>query len=182
MAHEPGGLQWQAELLDNANQIFETNCYWRDRFAAHLNPEYSPFAIHLAVFVEPYLSFILDGTKTIESRFSRNRCPPYNCLVAGDAVFLKRSGGPITGICQVGSAWHYQLNSESWSDIRRYASALCVQSPDFWEQRSQASFATLIRVEHVFKIKPIACGKRDRRGWAVVRSRDNQPELRETHR
>lgn len=32
--------------------------------------------IHLGVFSEPYLTYMLKGEKTIESRFSKNRIAP----------------------------------------------------------------------------------------------------------
>ncbi|RBP05022.1 hypothetical protein DFR50_1376 [Roseiarcus fermentans] len=37
----------------------------------------SRVGIHLAIFAEPFLSMVLSGEKTIESRFRRNRCAPY---------------------------------------------------------------------------------------------------------
>ena len=36
----------------------------------------TPVQVHLAVMVEPYLSRVLDGSKTIESRFSRKKLRP----------------------------------------------------------------------------------------------------------
>src|SRR5882757_5711201 len=57
--------------------------------------------IHLAVFVEPYLSFVLEGKKTVESRFSVNRHAPYEQVRSGDLIVLKKSSGPICGVCRV---------------------------------------------------------------------------------
>ena len=37
----------------------------------------TPVQVHLAVMVEPYLSRVLDGSKTIESRFSRKKIAPW---------------------------------------------------------------------------------------------------------
>ncbi|MCI9434957.1 MAG: hypothetical protein HFI86_06785 [Bacilli bacterium] len=34
--------------------------------------------IHLGIFSEPYLTYMLEGKKTIESRFSKNKIVPYN--------------------------------------------------------------------------------------------------------
>ena len=34
--------------------------------------------LHLGIFTEPYLTYMLDGKKTIESRFSKNKIAPYN--------------------------------------------------------------------------------------------------------
>jgi hypothetical protein len=43
-------------------------------------------SLHLAVLTEPFCSWLLEGTKTIESRFSRVRCAPYGTLAEGDIV------------------------------------------------------------------------------------------------
>jgi hypothetical protein len=53
--------------------------------------------VHLAVMVEPYLSFLLQGRKSIESRFSRNAIAPYYQIETGDLVLLKLTGGPVLG-------------------------------------------------------------------------------------
>jgi hypothetical protein len=39
--------------------------------------------------VEPYLGYILEGKKTIESRFSKPLIPPYRRVALGDVVLLK---------------------------------------------------------------------------------------------
>src|ERR1700680_4435376 len=65
--------------------------------------------IHLAVFVEPFLGYVLDGSKTVESRFSVNRCAPFGKVSRGDVVLLKRAGGAVVGIARVRTVWSYQL-------------------------------------------------------------------------
>src|SRR6202035_5734171 len=60
--------------------------------------------IHLAVFVEPYLTFVLEGKKTIDSRFSVNRHAPFEQVKNGDLLILKQSSGPICGVCSVSHA------------------------------------------------------------------------------
>lgn len=34
--------------------------------------------IHLGIFSEPYLTYMLEGKKTVESRLSKNKIAPYN--------------------------------------------------------------------------------------------------------
>jgi hypothetical protein len=143
--------------------------FWESYFEYFITQECSPFALHLAVMVEPYLQFVLDGKKTIESRFSVHRCPPYKKAQKGDVIFLKQSGGPIVGICQISDAWFYQLDPVSWITIKKdFAAAICAQDPEFWTTREAASFATLLRIKHVKPIEPIPYAKRDRRGWVVL--------------
>lgn len=49
--------------------------------------------IHIACMVEPFLKYILEGSKTVESRFSKPLIPPYRNISVGDFVLLK--AGPI---------------------------------------------------------------------------------------
>jgi hypothetical protein len=125
--------------------------------------------IHLAIFVEPFLAYMLDGTKTIESRFSVTRQAPYRRVRTGDVILLKRVGGPVVGLCRVGQAWFYNLDMESWAYIREhFARAICAQDPDFWKARESASYATLFQVKNVLPFEPVNWPKRSRQGWVVV--------------
>ncbi len=128
-------------------------------------------AIHLAVFLEPYLSYVLDGSKTVESRFSVNRCAPFGRVRPGDFVLLKHAGGPVVGIARMTSVWSYHLDEPSWRMIRdRFAAALRVQDPEFWESKRDAFYATLMSMDRVRGFPPVVWKKSDRRGWVVMRS------------
>lgn len=132
-------------------------------------------SVHLGIFVEPYLDYVLTGRKTIESRFSAVRCAPYGRVRRGDVLLLKASGGPVVGICSIGQTWSYQLDPDSWGSIRReFTEALCAQDPGFWTSRKSASFATLMQIQNVKRVEPLPWVKRDRRGWVVVKSPGQQ--------
>ena len=155
---------WEALLLRCAQEAMAGRECWLLKFGEHKR------SIHLAVLVEPYLQYIIDGDKTVESRFSANRCAPYQKVKTGDLVLLKRSGGPVVAFCEVSHAWYYELDPGSWHEIRKeFATALCAQDPEFWKSRERAEFATLMRIKDVTPVVPFSCSKRDRRGWAVVR-------------
>ena len=127
------------------------------------------FRLHLGVFVEPYLSFVLEGRKTVESRFSVTRRAPYGRVDSGDVIFIKRSGGPIVGLCKVQHAWYYELDTDAWSLIKeRFGHAICASGEAFWESRRHACYASLIRVAEVTPLTPIRFSKRDRRGWVTL--------------
>ena len=53
--------------------------------------------VHLGIFSEPYLTYILDGKKIIDSRFSKNKIAPYNQITKKDIVIVKKSGGNVLG-------------------------------------------------------------------------------------
>lgn len=139
----------------------------------------SPNGLHLAVFIEPYLSFVFEGKKTIESRFNMGKQAPFEQVSAGDVLLLKRSSGPICGICLISSVWFYRLNPNSWREIEGFAAALCMDESPFWQKRKASSFATLMRIENATKIPDIFIDKGDPRSWVVLRASANseQPSL-----
>jgi hypothetical protein len=93
-------------------------------------------------------------------------------------LLLKRSGGPVVGVCRVGQVWSYRLDPATWSTIRRdFSEAMCAQSPDFWIDRERASYATLMRLHEPLSIEPFAFPKRDRRGWVVLSRGSAQSRL-----
>ena len=124
--------------------------------------------IHLAIFKEPYLQFIADGKKTIETRFSQKKFPPYDAIDKGDIMLLKRSGGPVVGLCLVDQTWFYQLDADSLDLIReKFGAAICPEDESFWDARAEALFASLIWVSHFSPLDPFTVAKTDRRGWVV---------------
>ena len=126
---------------------------------------------HLAVMHEPYLSLILDGRKTVESRFSQKQVAPYRRVRRGDLVLFKLLGGPVTAVARVADAAFYVLDSATWGQLReRFEAELAAQGETFWEDRRRARYASLIRLGEIKPIAPIAVAKRDRRGWVVLDS------------
>jgi hypothetical protein len=174
-------LSWQEQSLAAVSSAVRSDAFWRDYLLDHrfsLSREDAPVAVHLAVFNQPYLDFVLEGRKTVESRFSAVRCPPYQRVKTGDVLLLKPAGGPIVGLCLVQHVWFYTLDRTSWRDVRRtFARELCAQDPEFWRAREHAQFATLMRVTKPTMIQAVECEKRDRRGWVVLREVPAQAAL-----
>jgi len=146
--------------------------FWEKHLKQLITHKLSPFTLHLAILSKPYLQLILEGKKTIESRFSIHRCIPYEKVEKNDVLLLKQSGGPIVGIGYVAKTWFYQLNAESLQAIReKFSQALGIDDPTFWAQRESASFATLIRLKQVRALNPIIYTKRDQRAWVIIQAR-----------
>jgi hypothetical protein len=132
-------------------------------------------ALHLAVLVQPYLQRILEGRKTVESRFSARRVLPYERIDPGDVLLLKRSGGPIVGLARVARAQFLRVTPAVLEEVRaRHAEALGVTDPAFWAARARASYATLLHLDHVRQVSPIAFTKRDQRAWVILCGRSEQ--------
>lgn len=161
--------QWIEALKDRTR----SHVFWAPYLESLCATAFTPFSVHLAVLVEPYLKFILAGSKSVESRFSKNQIAPYQSVETGDVVLLKRSGAKsITGVCLVRDVWFYELDRESLEAIKsEHAAALRADSPAFWEERQTARFATLMRISEVYRLPPFELQKRDRRGWVVLRQR-----------
>jgi ASC-1-like (ASCH) protein len=136
----------------------------------------TPVGIHLAILNEPYLTRIIEGQKTVESRFSVHRQPPFGRVQEGDVVLLKKTSGPVIASCVVDYVWDYELQPGQLDEIRlKFARVLCADDPEFWNERAEKNYATLMRVTKVTELNPIYCDKRDRRGWVVIRSRAELP-------
>jgi hypothetical protein len=134
-------------------------------------------AVHLAVLVEPFLGYILEGSKRVESRFSTVRTPPFRAVREGDLLLLKEAAGPIVAATFATEVWCYaSLTARTRDDLRtRFGLDLRDDVPGFWEQRERARYATLIRLGEVATLNtPIDCPKTDRRGWVVLRERPRQ--------
>ena len=87
----------------------------------------TPVQVHLAVMVEPYLSRVLDGSKAMESRFSRKKIAPWGRVSSGDVVVLKKSGGSFVAVFEATDATYVELSPDSMAQIRQaYGHALCV--------------------------------------------------------
>lgn len=154
------------ELLEQV----DSHPFWLTYLLDATQPS-SRIGIHLAIFSEPFLSKVLSGEKTIESRFSRNRCAPYGEIGDGDIILLKEVAGPICGLALARRSWCYDLATEPIDRIRLRFGAEIGADDRFWASRAEAAYATLIELHSPAAISPVACEKRDRRGWVALRSR-----------
>lgn len=165
---------WATSAVRHIRQELQEDAKWTDVLAP------APHAprIHLAVFVEPFLSYVLDGSKSIESRFSTRQCAPFGRVAPGDIILLKAASGPVRGICTVAKTWFFDLRSVPLSVVReRYARAICASEDDFWRAREKAEYATLMKLRWVRELPPLSCPKRDRRGWVILKGDQEQLAL-----
>ncbi len=88
--------------------------------AAKLSPAWASVltrerGLHIAIMREPFLSYILTGKKTVESRFSINRIAPYQKVGPGDIILMK--SGPIIGCFVAEWVKFYDLTEKPIEDI-----------------------------------------------------------------
>ena len=139
---------------------------------------------HLAILSKEWIELILDGSKTIESRFSKIRCAPFGKVHAGDIVYLKESGGLVKGMFKVAEVEVFENLSfrEIRNIFKKYGEAIFVRlfpadmeasqtsllPPDNWRT---ANYATLIHIASPVKFEsPFQIVKRrgDAHAWKVL--------------
>lgn len=126
--------------------------------------ETAPERIHVAVMVEPYLSLILQGKKTVESRFSRRQITPWQRVRPGDIVVMKKSGGSFVGMFEAADVLYEKLDNGIDSIRQRYQSALCVGDA-FWQSKADSRYATLIIITRMAQFRPFALPFKNRQAW-----------------
>ncbi len=111
---------------------------------------------HIAIIAPAVARRLLDGTKTIESRFSRTRRPPFGCVGAGDRVVFKLSGGPCVVDARVRRVQEFtNLTPRSVNSLRRRWNALVAADQAYWRRRLGCRFGVLVWLESVRPIRGV---------------------------
>ena len=129
---------------------------------------------HLAIIKKPYLDAILARQKTIESRFSKTRCPPFGQVLSGDKLFLKVSSGPVCAIATVASVKTFEnLTPEKILQIKEEYNHDINGSDQIWQRKSDCRFGFLVWLKDVRAIEPVRIRKKDWRAWVVLTEKEN---------
>lgn len=126
---------------------------------------------HLAILVQPFLDLILKGEKTIETRFTKVKCPPFQKVKEGDIILLKKSGGLVVGEITAGKVEYFSdLSPEKMEELKKYSSEICADyDPYFWEKRKDSRYISFIHIARVKKYEtPYPFPKNDRRAWLIL--------------
>lgn len=126
---------------------------------------------HLAIFKGGAGELILSGKKTVESRFSRRKNPPYGVISAGDLVYIKPSGKDPIGQFRVKKVFFFDgLVPADIKEIQLKYGGNIVADKEYWEAKKDSRFGTLIFIGEVdpFITSPIKPSKKDLRGWVVL--------------
>jgi hypothetical protein len=81
---------WKAKREIDVRFTIASNCV---RFANRQSKIRFPL-IHIAVLIQPYLDFILQGKKTVESRLTMQARDPFDNIEKGERIYFKQSSGP----------------------------------------------------------------------------------------
>lgn len=131
---------------------------------------------HLAIMNKQTVEAILGGLKTIETRFSKHKIPPFGAVEVGDLVYIKPPGEEIIGQFRVKKVFSFEgLTEEDISKIfAEYGKRISIgekqMDEKYQKEKSIARFGTLIFIgeSERFITSPIKIKKSDMRGWVVL--------------
>lgn len=126
---------------------------------------------HLAIFKKGAGELILNGTKLIETRFSKMKLAPFERISAGDLVYIKPTGKEIIGQFRVKKVIFYDgLEPEDLKAIQlQYGKEIAAEEA-YWQRKSNSIYASLIFIGQTtpFITAPLKIPKKDLRGWVVL--------------
>lgn len=87
---------------------------------------------------------------------------------AGDLLLFKRAAGAVCATAKVDAVEFHDLRYGTASELReRCGRALCADD-QFWEERADARYATLMHLGDIREVPELYLDKHDRRGWVVL--------------
>lgn len=110
---------------------------------------------------------IISGEKTIESRWYKNRIAPWNKIQAGDIVYFKNSGEPVTAIAKVSMVLQFRnLNKKQFIEIMdKYADKICLSTQEYNEYYKSKNYCILIFLSEPKELEKPFCI--DKTGYGI---------------
>ena len=128
---------------------------------------------HLAILSPGWIELILEGKKTIESRFSKVRSAPFGKVHKGDIVYLKESAGLVKGMFRAervdtikNLTYELRIAIDACFREQIFGTPFFTEHYDKWKA---SKHGTLIHIADPVRFeKPFAYPKKDRRAWVVL--------------
>ena len=104
---------------------------------------------------------IISGEKSIESRWYMTRRSPWNWVSAGDRVFFKNSGEPVTACADVAGVMQFEMKdiSEVKAVIDGYGDRICLIERDPRKWSSRPRYCVLMELERPREVAPFQIDK-----------------------
>lgn len=117
---------------------------------------------------------ILNGQKTIETRFSQFRIVPFGQVAVGDIVYLKPPGEEIIGQFRVKKVISYEglIPEEIDKIFTEFGDKIQDQVvPSYKDSKKNSQYGTLIFITQSERLitSPLKIKKKDQRGWVVLK-------------
>ena len=124
---------------------------------------------HIVILKKKYYDMILNGTKTIESRFSTNKIVPYNKVNIGDILYLKEMGKDVCAKAVVSDVKFFELNPDLVEDIRiKYGKDIGAEDKRFWVSSMNKKYCTLVWVKDVEVIESFSVKRSFGNAWMIM--------------
>ena len=134
---------------------------------------------HLAVYNkhsygDDYIALMLDGKKTIDSKFTYRKTAPYKQLSIGDVIYFKESSGPIRGRVTVTEVTNQELQGpdQVMDFLAPHYIKLGIKNDahllKVWQMHAEKRYVCqwhMSRPEYISH--PVSILKRDRRIWVA---------------
>jgi ASC-1-like (ASCH) protein len=129
---------------------------------------------HLAILKKSYLNAVITSRKTIESRFTKTRRPPFGQINTGDKIFFKQSSGPVCATAIVSKVKEFSdLTTQRISHLREKYNSRILGANQYWQSKADCRYAVLIWLMDVQPIEPILIDKKDWRAWIILTEKHN---------
>lgn len=107
---------------------------------------------------------ILQGSKTIESRFYVNRISPWNKIKEGETIYFKNSAKPVTAKATIAKVLQYEdLNIRTMEDIfKKYGRLIwpeLITFEQWYESKKNKRYGILIFLKDPVIVKPFNINK-----------------------
>lgn len=132
---------------------------------------------HIAYFTKKYLDLIIEGKKTIESRFSKTRRAPFHKVRKDHIIALKQVGGDIIGHFVTDGVLY--ITGPNIEKIKRTMNSKILEEDDYWNLKENSNYATLIEIgeitiyENPFPFK----SKKAQSAWIVIEEKKDLSKI-----
>jgi len=125
---------------------------------------------HLVILKKQYLDKILDGTKTIESRLTKGKYPPFDCVSTGDVLFFKESAGLVVAKAKAAAVKQFSnLTPQAIAKLKTEYNDRIGGEDEYWQMKADSRYAVLVKLKNVEIIPPRRIHKNDWRAWVVLK-------------
>jgi len=129
---------------------------------------------HLAILKKSYLDAILNGSKPIESRFTKTKRPFFGQVRPGDKIFLKQSSGPVCATATVAEVKQFEnLTPAQMVQLKNKYNKHILGSDRYWQSKRNSRYGVLVWLRDVQPIRPVRINKTDWRAWVVLTGKEN---------
>lgn len=119
---------------------------------------------HVAIMTPSWklIPKILNGEKTIESRWYQTRRAPWNKIAIGDCVFFKDSGKSITAKAIVSRIWQFEIGSikDAEKIVAEFGDRICIVNVDVKSWGKLPKYCILIELSNPESITSFTINKK----------------------